>query len=128
MNELRTNAADVAGSLSSGSISSIGKNDGLSKAGQSAVQSGNVLPQADTEAAALSTDQVKEAVSRINEYIQQTERVLDFQLDEDSGKTVVKVYDKSSAELIRQIPSELALELAQKLNDEEPSLLFSAQV
>ena len=41
---------------------------------------------------------------------------------------MISVYDKASAELIRQIPSELALELAQKLNDEEPSLLFSAQV
>ena len=91
-------------------------------------ESGNSLPVTASDVAELSSDQVKEAVSRINEYIQQTDRVLDFQLDEDSGKTVIRVYDKASEELIRQIPSELALELAQKLNDEEPSLLFSAQV
>ncbi|MFK4753788.1 flagellar protein FlaG [Oceanobacter antarcticus] len=72
--------------------------------------------------------QVQEAISRINEYVQQSERTLDFQLDESSGETIIRVYDKQSEELIRQIPSELALELAQKLNDEEPSLLFSAQV
>ena len=53
---------------------------------------------------------------------------LSFRLDEDSGQTVISVYDKASEELIRQIPSELALQLAQKLNDEEPSLLFRAQV
>ena len=71
---------------------------------------------------------MQEAISRINEYVQQSERTLDFQLDESSGETIIRVYDKQSEELIRQIPSELALELAQKLNDEEPSLLFSAQV
>jgi len=76
----------------------------------------------------MNEENVVEAVSRINQYVQQTERTLDFQLDESSGKTIISVYDKESSELIRQIPSELALELAQKLNDEEPSLLFSAQV
>jgi len=89
---------------------------------------GKTLPQDAGKVAELSKDQVREAVSRINEYVQQSQRTLDFQLDEDSGQTIIRVYDKSSSELIRQIPSELALELAQKLNDEEPTLLFSAQV
>lgn len=92
------------------------------------VSSGKKLPPESGNVEPLSQEQVKEAVSRINEYVQQTERTLDFQLDEDSGQTIIRVYDKQSSELIRQIPSELALELAQKLNDEEPSLLFSAQV
>ncbi len=128
MNELKSNAVDLTGALSSGNVSAIGRSEGLGKAVSSADQSGNSLPVTANDVAELSSDQVKEAVSRINEYIQQTDRVLDFQLDEDSGKTVIRVYDKASEELIRQIPSELALELAQKLNDEEPSLLFSAQV
>ena len=91
-------------------------------------KSGKQLPSQADKLNPLTQDEVKAAVSRINEYVQQTKRTLDFQLDEDSGKTVIRVYDKSSSELIRQIPSELALELAQKLNDEEPTLLFSAQV
>ena len=92
------------------------------------VTGGNELPQKDSKASEASPEQVREAVSRINEYVQQNERTLDFQLDETSGQTIIRVYDKHSSELIRQIPSELALELAQKLNDEEPTLLFSAQV
>jgi flagellar protein FlaG len=78
--------------------------------------------------AEVSEAQVKEAVSKLNDYVQSTERTLDFQVDEDSGKTVIRVFDKASSELIRQIPNELALELAQNLNDDEPLLLFSAQV
>jgi len=40
----------------------------------------------------------------------------------------VRVYDKVSEELIRQFPNEEALTLAQRLNQDEPLLLFSAQV
>ena len=73
-------------------------------------------------------EQVEQAVAKLNDYVQQSQRKLEFQVDEDSGQTVVKVYDKSSEELIRQIPNEEALELAQRLNQEEPLTLFSAQV
>lgn len=95
------------------------------------IDSGKVSPEAETkgnEMAAAEPEKVQEAVSRINEYVQQSERSLEFRMDDTSGRTVIRVYDKQSEELIRQMPSELALELAQKLNDEEPSLLFSAQV
>ncbi|CCK75380.1 Uncharacterized flagellar protein [Oleispira antarctica RB-8] len=90
--------------------------------------SGNGLPQNVEKIAEVSNEQMRDAVSKLNDYVQSTERTLDFQMDEDSGKTVIKVFDKTSSELIRQIPNELALELAQNLNDDEPSLLFSAQV
>jgi flagellar protein FlaG len=124
MNELRTNTMDKA-AMPTSTIS-------ITKAQTAQVDLGNSsgkeLPPATEDQAEVSSDKVREAVSRINEYVQQSERTLDFKLDESSGQTVISVYDKASEELIRQIPGELALELAQKLNDEEPSLLFSAQV
>ncbi|MFT5790292.1 MAG: flagellar protein FlaG [Shewanella sp.] len=40
---------------------------------------------------------------------------LAFKVDDDSGQNVVSVMDVDSGELIRQIPNEEALELAQKL-------------
>lgn len=95
---------------------------------ESTNMSGNGLPQNVEKIAEVTNEQVRDAVSKLNDYVQSMERTLDFQMDEDSGKTVIKVFDKTSSELIRQIPNELALELAQNLNDDEPSLLFSAQV
>lgn len=94
-----------------------------------AVTSGKELPAEKpvTDAHARSVE-VKEAVSKLNAYAQKTQRDLDFHLDEDSGKTVIRVYDRSSEKLVRQIPDEAALEMAKKLNSEEPALLFSAQV
>ena len=88
------------------------------------IAAGKELPPKSAEQQAELTA----AVDKLNSYVQSVQRTLDFQLDEDSGKTIIRVYDKESEELIRQIPGELAVELAQKLNEEEPLLLFSAQV
>jgi flagellar protein FlaG len=76
----------------------------------------------------VTDEKVEQAVAKLNDYVQNSERKLEFQVDEDSGQTVVRVYDKNSEELIRQIPDEEALELAKRLNQEEPLMLFSAQV
>lgn len=105
------------------------KADVSAKAATDVVTSGKPLPNEDATAAAEAKSvEVKEAVSKLNEYVQKTQRDLDFRLDEDSGKTVISVYDRHSEQLVRQIPNEAALEMAKKLNSEEPTLLFSAQV
>ena len=75
-----------------------------------------------------SAEELEQAVAKLNDYVQNTERRLNFQLDESAGLTIIRVFDKATDELIRQIPNEEAVSLAQKLNDEEPLLLFSAQV
>lgn len=131
MNDLKANINDRVQLLSVNNPSAVkAKSSSAVQAYQAeqVKEGGKVLPSGSEKVAEVSKEQVKEAVSKLNDYVQSTERTLDFQLDEDSGQTVIKVFDKQSSELIRQIPDELALTLAQKLNDEEPSLLFSAQV
>jgi flagellar protein FlaG len=73
-------------------------------------------------------DQLADAVAKLNDYIQTVQRDLQFTLDESSGKSIISVVDRRSSEVIRQLPSEVTLTLAQKLNNEEPLYLFSAQV
>lgn len=72
-------------------------------------------------------EQVQAAVAQMNEYIQSTQRDLHFSYDPGSGETVVKVLDRETQEVIRQIPDEIFLRLAQRLDPEEPGQLFSAQ-
>ncbi len=72
-------------------------------------------------------EKVQAAVAQMNEYIQSTQRDLNFTYDPQSGETVVKVLDRSTQEVIRQIPDEIFLRLAQRLDMEGPSQLFSAQ-
>jgi len=133
MNEIKATMTDRVQLVAAGNKPSV-QADSTSSAAVQAYKAGQVgesgkgLPAMSDKVAEVSKEQVKDAVSKLNDYVQSTERTLDFQLDEDSGRTVIKVFDKESSELIRQIPDELALTLAQKLNDEEPSLLFSAQV
>ena len=76
----------------------------------------------------IDKEELEHAVASLNQYVQTFERKLDFQLDEESGVTVIKVYDATDEKLIRQIPNEEALTLAQHLNQQDPPHLFSAQV
>lgn len=70
---------------------------------------------------------IKAAVAQMNEYIQSTQRDLQFSYDPDSGQTVVKVLDRSSQEVIRQIPDEIFLKLAKTLGPDEPLPLVRAE-
>lgn len=72
-------------------------------------------------------ERVAEAIKRIQEFVDETQRGLQFSIDEDTGRTVVKVIARHSGEVIRQLPSEEALELAKRLQD-AGSILFSKQV
>jgi flagellar protein FlaG len=72
-------------------------------------------------------EKVQAAVAQMNEYIQSTQRDLNFTYDPGSGETVVKVLDRSTQEVIRQIPDEIFLRLAQQLTPDEPVSLISAQ-
>ena len=72
-------------------------------------------------------ERVVEAIKKIQEFVDETQRGLQFSIDDDTGRTVVKVIARHSGEVIRQLPSEEALELAKRLQD-AGSLLFSRQV
>jgi flagellar protein FlaG len=68
--------------------------------------------------------EVATAVKRLNEYVQSIQRGLKFDYDEEVSQTVITVVDRSTNEVIRQIPDEVALELARSLGaDSSISLL-----
>ncbi|MDO8332831.1 MAG: flagellar protein FlaG [Pseudomonas sp.] len=86
------------------------------------------VPVASAEAAAssVSKEQLEGAVATIQDFVQSVQRSLNFAVDESSGQVVVKVTDADSGDVIRQIPSEEALNLAENLT-EVRSLLFKAE-
>jgi len=69
---------------------------------------------------------IEQAVSEINEYVQSVQRDLHFSVDEQSGITIIRVRDKESGELIRQIPEDIFLSLAQNLKDNQTLHLLDA--
>ena len=93
------------------------------KRGESLPTDGNNPPDKAADAAELN-----QAVTRINSVIQNVQRDLSFNLDEDSGRTVIRVVDSQSGKLIRQIPSEEVLAIVRHLQDMEESAAGQAEV
>ena len=81
----------------------------------------------ENKSAQTEQEQLKMAVQEIEKFVQSVRRNLEFSIDEPSGKVVVKVIASDSGEVVRQIPNEEVLKLANNLNDAS-SLLFSAKV
>jgi len=59
---------------------------------------------------------LEHAVQRISEYISASRPEINFTIDQTSGTQVVKIVDSQSKEVIRQIPSEEAIQIAQALD------------
>lgn len=79
-----------------------------------------------SDAAPTPREQLDSVVATMQGAMQSINRDINFQVDDSSGRVVVKVVDGSSGDVVRQIPSEEALELASRLEDMR-SLLFSEQ-
>lgn len=84
------------------------------------------VARAVTPAQEVSREDVEDAVATIQEFVQSVRRNINFAVDDGSGRVVVKVTDSGSGDVIRQIPSEEALKLAENLS-EVRSLLFKAE-
>jgi flagellar protein FlaG len=67
--------------------------------------------------------QLQKAVEGINQALQLQETGIEFSVDSDTKRTVVKVVDKNTGDLLRQIPSEEALNIAKALDRVQGLLL-----
>lgn len=69
--------------------------------------------------------ELKAAVAAINQVVQQTNQNLEFSVDNDTHQTVVKMVDTSTGELIRQFPTEAALDIARSIEQFQQGQLFA---
>lgn len=60
---------------------------------------------------------MEQAVKDIQTYVNTSQRNLEFSIDDSTHDVVVKVIATDSGEVIRQLPTEAALKLAQSLAD-----------
>ena len=63
----------------------------------------------------VSPGQVEKAVEDVQRFVETMTNNLQFSIDDDSGRTVVKVVDRQTEEVLRQIPSEEMLDIARAL-------------
>ncbi|MGA7980091.1 MAG: flagellar protein FlaG [Chromatiaceae bacterium] len=67
----------------------------------------------------MSEDVTTAAVLRLNNYLQDVRRTLEFSIDESTGRTVITVLDAETQQVIRQIPPEKFLAVARQLTAHE---------
>lgn len=61
-------------------------------------------------------EEVEKALKQINEAMPASATRLEFSLDDDTRQTIVKIVDQSTKEVVRQIPTVEALQIAKSLD------------
>jgi len=66
---------------------------------------------------------LEHVAERLREYLRDSQRELEFSVDEESNTTVIRVRDPVTGDVIRQIPGDEALRLLRSLNVGSGTLL-----
>lgn len=84
---------------------------------QAAAQVVQPAPEAVKTALSNERDALEQALEALAKGVRAWSTHLQFEIDEDSGRVVVRVIDTDSGETVRQIPAEEALRLAREGGD-----------
>lgn len=68
--------------------------------------------------------QLKAAIDKMNQAMQQSNINLEFSIDRDSHRTLVKVVDSQTGETIKQFPSKEVLAISQAIDQFQKGSLF----
>ena len=73
--------------------------------------------EASAEQMQVSRESFERVVSELESFVQSTQRNLDFQIDDKTGRVIVSVVDSTNDSVIRQIPSEEMLVLSHRIQE-----------
>lgn len=85
------------------------------------------LPQTAVNPAAAqqsSVAQLREALTYVNRALQQSNKNLEFTVDSETERPVVKLVDSETGDVIRQFPTEEALAISRAIDDFQQGLLI----
>jgi flagellar protein FlaG len=75
----------------------------------------------------LSQSDLEKIIKEMNQFIQIFNSRIAFELDKDTGKTILKIIDPQTNEVIRQIPPEELLRISKRIS-ELLGLIINARV
>ncbi|MCP4993683.1 MAG: flagellar protein FlaG [Gammaproteobacteria bacterium] len=141
INEISQNVVGVLSSQQkggSGSVSRVQEQSAVEASNAtSTVKQEQAEPVPLTQPAVVDQKEIEEVVDDLNDFAQSVQRQLEFSVDQDSGKTIIRVVDAETGETIRDIPPEEILNMQKQLREtserlfshEDPgvSLLFQAK-
>jgi len=73
-------------------------------------------------------DEIKRATEDLQKRVQTLAPELQFSVDKTSGRAIIKLTDRATNEVIRQIPSEEALALTRAMDQFQRGLIFNRKV
>jgi flagellar protein FlaG len=76
------------------------------------------VPKAD-----FSVKQLEMVAQQLQDFVGAMSKSLEFVVDKDSGRDVIKVVDKTNGDVIKQYPSEEVLDLVSKLSEATGSFI-----
>jgi flagellar protein FlaG len=71
----------------------------------------------------MTPKQLEKVAQQLQDFMGEMNRSLEFLVDKDSGRDVIKVLDKSTGDLVKQYPSEEVLGIISKLSNATGSLI-----
>ena len=107
--------SELTRNSSSGKASASGEQTGVAP-NKSASDVGRLGEKPDKDKAVSATE-LNDAVTALQKAMAPMAQDLQFSVDKDTGETVIKVTDKTTKEVVRQIPSKEALEMAKNLDE-----------
>lgn len=93
---------------------------------KTAEEGGNELPQ-EADKVSAEDPRLADAISELTDFVQNIRRDLEFSVDRDSGRIIVKVIDAQSKEVIRQIPPEEVVRMASTLQNAKDGVILTAK-
>ena len=69
-----------------------------------------------TQKVEANRQELEDAVKQVNDFLKPINNSIQFNLDGDTGKTIVKVIDLATKDVIRQFPSEEMLGIAKAID------------
>ncbi len=121
INEISQNVVGVISSQSKGNsrgVSEVPAPSSIKALEQPTVEK-QVQPEQTASARASVVDEkkIETAVENLNDFVQSAQRQLEFFVDKESGKTVVRVIDSDTGDTIRNIPSDEVLNMQKHLKE-----------
>lgn len=108
-----TNRQPVPQNIVSGQNSSVGSTNLKPFVPMGMKSTGKVEPQQNVK---LDNIALEDAVKKINAFVSPSSASIQFSVDQDSNRTVVKVVDLETKKVIRQFPNEEVLAMSKALD------------
>jgi flagellar protein FlaG len=86
-------------------------------------ETANTAPQ--PVKAALSTDELKSLASEIQRKVSSISSDLQFSVDEETGKDLIRVTDRTTKKIVWQFPSEEALNITKALDQYQKGVMLN---